>query len=488
MCNRTLNEGYLPASAKTALVTPLLKKEGLDPVELKNYRPISNLSYISKLIERIVGKQLTCHLDSNNLLPKCQSAYRSFHSTETAVLKVYSDMMDSFDKGHISLLAMLDMSSAFDTVSHHILIERLSHDYGLCEIVLKWFSSYLTDRTQTIKIGEDTSESHTVVRGVPQGSVLGPILFILYTAEIFQIIEDHDLLGHAYADDTQLYLHAKPEEIRSITPQLVKCIDALENWLSSNQLKLNPDKTEIIWFASSRRAAQMPNAADTLALTGVNSTHVVRNLGVYLDAHLTLKDNVTKKVQSCFYYLRPIRQICRMLPAESIKLLLHAFITSRLDYCNAVLINQPDSLINRLQSVQNAAARIYAGVNRFDRVSVSDIMGRDLHWLKIRERIKYKICVMVFNCRNGCAPEYLSDDVTPWFPARAGLRSSDSAEQSNKLVVPATQTKTFGERSFRVAGPSAWNSLPSDIRMTDSKQAFQQLLKTHLFSISYPFL
>ena len=98
---------------------------------------------------------------------------------------------------------------------------------------------------------------------------------------------------------------------------------------------------------------------------------------------------------------------------------------------------------------------------------------------------------MVFNCRNDSAPEYLSDEITPWFPAcagPAGLRSADSAEQSNKLVVPATQTKTFGERSFRVAGPSAWNSLPSDIRMTDSKQAFQQLLKTHLFSISYPFL
>ena len=183
--------GVFPASQKLASVTPVLKKASLDPLDLSNYRPISNLTFLSKLLERAVYEQIIGYLDSNRLLPETQSAYRKNRSTETTTIKVMSDAYQAADAGLVTLLGLLDLCAAFDTVDHQILLSRLQHDYCITGQVIEWIQSYLTGRTQFIRFNGSTSRTMTVTSGVPQGSVLGLILFITYSAEVINIVEHH---------------------------------------------------------------------------------------------------------------------------------------------------------------------------------------------------------------------------------------------------------------------------------------------------------
>src|SRR5664279_3839710 len=210
MCNSSLMQGHLPLCQRQAIITPRLKKLGSDPMNVKNYRPISNLTFMSKVIERLVCHQLVAYLEANSLIPVHQSAYRKRHSTETAVLKVVSDILRAADSGKISLLCLLDLSAAFDTVDHEILIDRLRKSYGIEGTVLSWIESFISCRTQYVAIDGQQSAKCAVSCGVPQGSVLGPVLFLLYTAEVLLIAKRHGLEGHSYADDTQTVFSRRP--------------------------------------------------------------------------------------------------------------------------------------------------------------------------------------------------------------------------------------------------------------------------------------
>ena len=201
MCNKSMQEGCLPASQKHAIISPIIKKAGMDAEDVKSYRPISNLTYMSKLIERMVYRQITTYLEANHLLPKFQSGFRARHSTETAVLKVLSDIFTATDQGSIGLLGLLDMSAAFDTVDHEILLLRLESSFGISGTVLAWLRSFLSGRTQQVVFNGGQSLLNTVTTGVPQGSVLGPLLFLLYTADIPLIAGQFGLGVHCYADD-----------------------------------------------------------------------------------------------------------------------------------------------------------------------------------------------------------------------------------------------------------------------------------------------
>ena len=172
---------------------PILKKDGLDQTDVKNFRPISNLTFTSKLVERLVSLQLTEFLEWNNLLPKFQSGFRKRHSTETALLKVMSDILLAADQGHVTLLGLLDMSAAFDTVDHDILLFRLKTSFGMDGTVLSWLESFLRDRTLQVAFNEQSSALVKVISGVPQGSILGPLLFLLYTADIPSIATKHGI-------------------------------------------------------------------------------------------------------------------------------------------------------------------------------------------------------------------------------------------------------------------------------------------------------
>ena len=174
--------------------------------DFKNLRPISNLQYISKLTERAVFEQTHAHMTNHSLYPLLQSAYRLGHSTETALLKVHYDLLMNMDAQRVTLLVLLDLSAAFDTVDHEVLLTRLRSSFGIRGTALRWFASYLSNRWQRVSFNQEVSERFDLTCGVPQGSCLGPLLFTIYASKIFEIIKEYLPQAHAYADDTQLYL------------------------------------------------------------------------------------------------------------------------------------------------------------------------------------------------------------------------------------------------------------------------------------------
>ena len=275
-------------------ITPVLKKPGLDPDDCKNYRPISNLTFVSKVVERLVARQLTDYLQENQLLPTYQSAYRRGHSTETALLKVISDIFDAADANpsRVTLLGMLDLSAAFDTVDHETLLARLQTSYGICGPALSWVASFLTTRSQVVAFNGQTSSVRRLRHGVPQGSVLGPLLFLLYTADVADIAANLGVRVHSYADDTQLYFDCAASSEQAAIDRLVECINSIEAWMRSNRLKLNADKTQFMWLGSRQQIQKLRTRSITLDGVDIDIAPIAKNLGVTLDSELQGTQNM----------------------------------------------------------------------------------------------------------------------------------------------------------------------------------------------------
>jgi acyl-CoA thioesterase FadM len=253
--------------------------------------------------------------------------------------------------------------------------------------------------------------------------------------------------------------------------------------MASNRLRLNPDKTEFIWFASPHhlRSFQLGSSL-SIGSTSIIPSSSVRDLGVYFDNVLNLNEHVNHITKLCYFELRQLRHICRALSKSNIKTLLHAFVSSRLDYCNSLFAGQPIMLISKLQSVQNAAARLYAGLSKYSHVS--SVLRDDLHWLRIPQRVSYKLCILVYRCLHNLAPAYLSESTVKIVNSNSRAAFNRSAALGN-LLVPRTRTKTYGSRTFRVSGPVAWNALPVALKQEGSFESFKSSLKTHLFVQCY---
>jgi len=255
--NLSFSEGTFPHQFKHALVSPLLKKHNLPPNDFSSYRPISNLNFISKTIERIIHTRLTTHLSTFPSLSSFQSAYRKFHSTETALLRIQNDLLLSINRQKVSALVLLDLSAAFDTIDHNILLSRLSSHFGITGSALNLLTSYLTNRSMSVVINSTLSPSSSVNTGVPQGSVLGPLLFSLYTSPISSIFSNSPVSFHLYADDTQLYLSFSASDSTHSLSILSSTLDSVHSWLTVNRLTVNPSKTEYLLIGTPQQRTKV---------------------------------------------------------------------------------------------------------------------------------------------------------------------------------------------------------------------------------------
>ena len=321
------------------------------------------------------------------LMPVLQSAYRSGHSTESCLRKVMSDILDAADSGEVSLVGLLDLSAAFDTVDHEILLHRLRSSFGIGGVILDWIGSFLTNRTQAVVFRGERSSVCRLNCGVPQGSVLGPLLFILYTADVIRIAGSMGVKVHCYADDTQLYISGSEKDVTMTASRMIDCINAISTWMSSNRLKLNGDKTQFIWMGSRQRLMKIQQTALFVQGAELSPLSSVRDLGFIMDSKLTMSDHVSSVVRSCFFQLRQLRSVRHSLPVEARRSLIHCFISCRIDYCNANLYGISGILLRRLQTVLNAAARLVVDAGK--RQHMTPIF-KDLHWLPVKERILYK--------------------------------------------------------------------------------------------------
>ncbi|KAK2899414.1 hypothetical protein Q8A73_012543 [Channa argus] len=287
--NTSLKTGTFPTSFKQALITPLLKKPSLDPSVVENYRPVSLLPFLAKTMEQAVFNQLSDFLSKNNLLNVNQSGFKRGHATETALLTVVEYLGAAKATGQSSVLILLYLSSAFDTVNHQILLSTLSY-LGISGSALDWLCSYLSGRTFKVSWWGYLSHSHSLSTGVPQGSVLGPLLFSIYTSSLGAIIHSHGLSYHCYADDTQLFLSFPPDD-STVSSRISACLSDISAWMSERHLQLNLSKTEVLVFPA--RTLMKHNIRINIGSTVIVPTNSAKNLGVIIDDQLSFKDHIS---------------------------------------------------------------------------------------------------------------------------------------------------------------------------------------------------
>ena len=489
--NLSFSTGVCPDHFKSSLIVPHLKKPNLNKEELNNYRPISNLSFLSKLCERVVKTRLTHHLSSNSMLNSFQSAYTKFHSTESTLLAVNEHLINAISHQKVTTLSLLDLSAAFDTIDHSILIERLSSWFGLNGTVLSWIQSYLSPRSFKVKINGTESPVSQLFYGVPQGSVLGPLLFNLYTTPLSSVISQSTINHHLYADDTQLFNSFSPTNFPADIILFQDTLSNVSDWMSSNMLSLNHSKTQFLIIGLPKQLEKLSDPllkmSSGLAISPVSSA---RNLGVIFDSSLSMSEHISAISKSCFFHIRDLRRIRNTLDLQTAKTIATSLIHTRLDYCNSLFLNLPSYQLNRLQFLLNSAARATTKTPKFHHISP---VLKSLHWLKIKERTEYKVISLTYKTIQSQQPEYLRSLLK--------ISSNTSTRSSSCLTLlrpPVTSRLNITDRSFSHHAPVIWNQLPAEMRLLTSTEItglnplalsssqFHTRLKTYLFHKSFP--
>jgi hypothetical protein len=428
------------------------------------------------VLERAAADQLREHLERNQLLEPLQSAYRPGHSTETALVKIQNDICCALGERKVVLLVLLDLSAAFDTVNHELLLQTLS-EHKVGNTAHDWFRSYLIEREQTVKSGGSLSNPTPLESGVPQGSVLGPLLFSVYSSSLGRVLRNLNADYHLYADDTQIYVSVSPDHLDAGTAQLENCIYHVKTWMNHHRLKMNESKTEYLVLSNRNIARQIQ--PPTLDVCGheVMASASAKNIGVTFDSHMALDVHVNNVCKCAYMHLHCIAKVKRFLDRQSLETFIHAFITSRLDSCNAILMGLNQQLTRKLQRVQNAAARLLTNTRKCEHITP---VLRELHWLPVVFRIEFKVLVLTFKCMKNIAPMYLCNLVQP-YSSRCNLRSNDLF----LLHVPFTDSQFIRNHAFSYVGPSHFNALPLSVRSSTSLDVFKRRLKTHLFKQCY---
>jgi len=353
--------------------------------------------------------------------------------------------------------------------------------YGIHGNALKWFSSYLSKRTQSVVINDKESSKKPLKHGVPQGSKLGPILFNSYIAPLSNIAAKHDISDEKYADDEQLILAFKPNtplNQRNSVCKMERCIQDIREFLLDNKLCNNSEKTEFMIIGCPSQLSKVQINSIQVENTSITPTGKVKNLGVVFDKTMTMEPQINHMCKKVFLNVKNIGMIRKCLNREDAKTAVHALVTPHLDYGNALLYGINQKHLRKLQVAQNSAARLIEKLQQ-KHDSITHVRKK-LHWLPISARIEFKILSMTWKALNDESPSYISQLLCKQPQQRINVRSNNR----NRLAQPQPKNK-FGARAFSVIAPKLWNKLPEKIKSSSSSDSFKRALKTHLFKISY---
>ena len=462
ICNSSIRSSCFPDKWKEAKVSPLHKSGPLE--EINNYRPISILPVLSKVLERHVSDSLTMYLNENDLLHKTQSGFRSHHSCETALNHMIDSWLNAIDDGNMIGVVLVNFKKAFDLVDHDILLTKLGI-YGMKNEPLSWFKSYLSQRQQQVSINNTKSSFRPVSCGVPQGSILGPFLFLLFINDL--PLYTSNVSTDMYADDTTLYDVQSSQEV--IERNLQIALNKLHIWCKNNGMVLNAAKTKVMLITTNQKRRGLNKEGLNLKYKDdtLQTTSNEKILGVFVDNNLLWSEHVkhiTKKIASNIWLLSKIKIF---LSQEYRVQFYKSYIQPHIDFCNIVWGSTSESNKLKILRLQKRAIRVILDYN----VENTQDAMKSLNIQSIYDRLFLRKAKFMFKVFNGLTPTYVSEN----FSTRSNLNTSVNLRSTAArcFVPPKPRTECF-KQSMRYSGCLIWNSLPDEVKNAQTQEAFHK--------------
>lgn len=467
LINLCLEKSYFPKYWKYAVICPIPKVN--NPLEYKDLRPISLLSILSKILEKVVYLQINDFFIKQKIYPKNQSGFRQQHSTTTALLNISDNIIRGLDEKLATALVLLDFSKAFDTVDHDLLCAKLRY-YGFDHSAVMFFECYLRERYQSVRTNLGMSQPELVSSGVPQGSILGPLLFLVYTFDIYSQVDNCDI--QSYADDTQISLKFDPIKYDIAANEINKDLEKICEYCEQHKLKLNSDKTVTMLFTS---RSNYENLKANLHLKIADQQLVIasqaRNLGIVFDQKLKFVEHVNNLLKNSYVRLKLLYANKSILNYKVRKKLCETIVMPLYYYCDIVYYPCLDTFTkNRIQKIQNTCCRFVHNLRKFDHISDK---FRELNWLNVNNTWLYHLLVFVQRLLITSTPDYLKNKLI--------LRNEihDRSIRNNKVLTMPQHSSAAFQRSFTYTAIHHYNLLNINIKSKNVKQ-FKKELKTYL--------
>ena len=453
-----------PDQCKIAKLKPLFKKG--DKTKPKNFRPISLLPLISKVLEKIIHDQTQEFLTNNKILYKYQSGFRPQHSTDFCLSFLNNKILNGFDAGLLTGMILIDLRKAFDTIDHKILLNKMQY-LNFSENTIAWFRSYLENRTFLVTIENITSNAGNLSCGVPQGSILGPLLFLIYVNDMPGAINFSELF--LYADDSCIVFQDK--SVKIIENKLLEDFSNLCDWFVDNKLSIHfgEDKTKSILFGVNRKLKKVDDFTITYGETEIKRHSKVTYLGCILDETLSGESMALKVISKVNNRLRFLYRKNKFLTPSLRRLLCNALIQPHFDYaCTSWYPSLNKNLKKKLQTAQNKCIRFCLFLPSREHLGAEEF--KKISWLNIEDRFKQNVCTNVYRFFNKKSPDCLSDVFSPTLNLRS---TRNSCLKLNQPSVKSNQ----GLNSLSYIGPFIWNKLPDDIKTSTSVNSFKHKIK-----------
>ena len=456
--NLCIDKNYFPVILKQARVIPIHKSgDNSDP---SNYRPISILPILSKPLEKHINKHLVKHLDINNLIYPNQSGFRKKHSCHTSLIHLVDHWLEKINRNEFCGALFIDFKKAFDVIDHNLLLRKLSC-YGISQNTQTLLKSFLTDRQQCIKMNKSTSTLQTLYYGVPQGSILGPVLFSLYINDLPLHLKVNTEI---FADDTTIHTHNKC--LKQLTQDIQESVDNLKNWTDYNHMALHPQKTKYMIITTRQKRQNFPLKIPSIHLNNQNIEEVNYHkvLGVTIDNNLSWSNHISNLCKIASSKLYQFSKIKHFLDLNSRKLFFQSNIQSLFDYASSLWDNASKNILKPLHSIHRRAIKHI--LLKSSTLSKEDYIKIDI--LPFYDRLHYNKCVLMYKIMMGLSPNYLYN-----------IFSINNIRNNNKINTPSPRLDLY-KSSLNYSGSLCWNSLPIDLKIGITYSLFKKKLHEHL--------